>query len=39
MIILVECMNCFYVYRENTERPLTACPECGWGELLQVYRD
>lgn len=39
MTILVECMNCFFVYRENTERPLEACPECGYMEMLEVRED
>jgi len=33
VIILVECQNCYFVFKENPERPLEACPECGWGRI------
>lgn len=39
MTILVECTNCFFVFRENTEKPIDNCPECGWMELIEVKSD
>jgi len=39
MTILVECQCCFFVFREKPEKPIEYCPECGWGELLEVRTD
>jgi len=39
MTILIECMNCFFVFRENPEDPLNCCPECGCEEMIEVKSD
>jgi rRNA maturation endonuclease Nob1 len=39
MKILIECQNCFFCFKENTEAPLESCPECGNPDLIEVKKD
>ncbi len=39
MTILVECQCCFFVFRENPDKELECCPECGDLELIEVKTD